>query len=186
MRLQVPRGQIGHGERGLGRCRHRVFAFLDAVDDSDRLLARLLGGELAMPAESNALGSSRAAALDDIYLAPGRVDPNAEAGKFAIPEDRVLTLDGQPVDGSFGECEFGSSRHRIESLLESVRSRCDDDEEDDGNSPLCQAAPAFALCRHPLHHPLNERFLTPPIALCSIVSTTEATGIILVRIGAPV
>ena len=70
-----------------------------------------------MPAKSNALGPSRAAALDDIYLAPGRVDPNAEAGEFAIPEDRVLTLDGQPVDGSFGECELGSSRHRIESRL---------------------------------------------------------------------
>ena len=41
---------------------------------------------------------------------------------------------------------------------ESVRSRCDDNEEDDGNSTLCQAAPVFALCRFPLHHTLNERF----------------------------
>ena len=31
----------------------------------------------------------------------------------------------------------------------------DDDEEDDGNSALCRAAPVFALCRHPLHHPLG-------------------------------
>ena len=52
---------------------------------------------------------------------------DSEPGKFAIPEDRVLTLDGQPVDGSFGECELGSSRHRIESLLESVCSKGVDD-----------------------------------------------------------
>ena len=44
------------------------------------------------------------------------------------------------------------------SNAESVRSRCDDDEEDDGNSPLCQAAPGYGPCHHPLHHRVNERF----------------------------
>ena len=71
----------------------------DAVDDGDRLFARLLDGELAMPAEGNALRSSRPAALDDIDLAPRRIDAGPEAGEFAIPEDRVPCLDGQPVDG---------------------------------------------------------------------------------------
>ena len=108
MRLHVPFRQIGNGERGLRRCRHRVLAPFDAVDDGNRLFARLLDGELAMPAEGNALRSSRAAALHDIDLAPGRIDANSEAGQFAIPEDRVPCLDGQPVDGSFGDCELGS------------------------------------------------------------------------------
>ncbi len=62
MRLHVPFRQIGNGERGLRRCRHRVLAPFDAVDDGNRLFARLLDGELAMPAEGNALRSSRAAA----------------------------------------------------------------------------------------------------------------------------
>ena len=160
MRLQVALCQIGHGERGLRRCRHGVLAPFDAVDDGNRLFARLLDGELAMPAEGNALRSSRAAALDDIDLAPGRIDANSEAGQFAIPEDGVVCFDGQPVDGSFGDCELGSFWHRIgsPSPFETVRSRCDDNEEDDGNSTLCQAAPVFALCRFPLHHTLNERF----------------------------
>ena len=33
-----------------------------------------------------------------------------------------------------------------------------DDEEDDGNSAFCRAAPGFDLCRHPRDHPLTERF----------------------------
>ena len=97
-----------------------VLALLDAVYDGNRLFARLIGGELAVPAEGNALRSSRAAALHDIDLAPGRVHPDPEAGQFAIPEDGILTLDGQPVDDPFGECEFGSSRHRIGSPLPSL------------------------------------------------------------------
>ena len=80
---------------------------LDAVDDGDRLFARLLGGELAMPAEGYALRSAGPAALDNIDLAPGRVDPDPEPRECAIPEDGILTLDSQPVDGSFGECELG-------------------------------------------------------------------------------
>ena len=39
----------------------------------------------------------------------------SEPGEFAIPEDGVLCFDGQPVDGSFGDCELGSSWHRIGS-----------------------------------------------------------------------
>ena len=144
VRLQVALRQIGHGERGLRRCRHRVLAPFDAVDDGNRLFARLLDGELAMPAEGNALRSARSAALHHIDLAPGRIDADSEAGQFAIPEDRVPSLDGQPVDGSFGDCELGSSWHRIP-----VR---------------------FSL----------------PIAVFSIVSTTEAIGIKRVRIGARV
>ena len=121
MRLQVPLRQIGNGERGLGRCRHRVLAPFDAVDDGNRLFARLLNGELAMPAQGNALRSARSAALHHKDLAPGRIDANSEAGQFAIPEDRVPSLDGQPVDGSFGDCELGSSWHRIGSPF---ASRC--------------------------------------------------------------
>ena len=146
MRLQVALCQIGHGERGLRRCRHRVLAPFDAVNDGNRLFARLLDGELAMPAEGNALGSARAAALHDKDLAPGRIDPDPEAGQFAVPEDGILCFDGQPVDGSFGECELGSSWHRI-------------------------GVPA--------------RF-SQSITASGLVSTTEATDIKLVRIGAPV
>ena len=36
---------------------------------------------------------------------------------------------------------------RLGMAFESVRSKGDDDEEDDGNSTLCQAAPAFAIKR---------------------------------------
>ena len=44
-----------------------------------------------------------------------------EPREFAIPEDGVLCFDGQPVDGSFGDCELGSSWHRIGSPF---ASRC--------------------------------------------------------------
>ena len=46
----------------------------------------------------------------------------------------------------------------VTASLESVRSKGDDDEEDDGNAAFCRAAPAFGPCRHPPHHRVNERF----------------------------
>ena len=34
----------------------------------------------------------------------------------------------------------------------------DDDEEVDGKSAFCRAAPALAQCHHSLHHRVTERF----------------------------
>ena len=60
---------------------------------------------------------------------------------------------------------FGFRRTGSGGVPESVRSKGDDDEEVDGNSAFCQAAPAFALCRHSLHHRVNERFRVPGIVM---------------------
>ena len=51
---------------------------------------------------------------------------------------------------------IGNERKRSES----VRSKGDDDEEDDGNSAFCRAAPVLAQRHRPLHHRVNERFPT--------------------------
>ena len=44
------------------------------------------------------------------------------------------------------------------SLRETVRSKGDDDEDDDANAALCRASAGFALCHGPLHHRVTERF----------------------------
>ena len=41
---------------------------------------------------------------------------------------------------------------------ETVRSKGDDDEDDNADSAFCRALPAFALCHRPLHHRVTERF----------------------------
>ena len=64
------------------------------------LLARLLGGELAVASERDPPDAGRSPALRDVYLPPGRVDPHAEAGELAVPEDGLLFRDGKPVDGT--------------------------------------------------------------------------------------
>ena len=46
-------------------------------------------------------------------------------------------------------------------MPESVRSRGDDDEDDDANSTFCRASAGFALCHRPLHHRVTERFPMP-------------------------
>ena len=108
MTLQVPLGQTGHGEFGR---RHRLQALFDAVDDDRRLLPGLLGGNLAVAADAHPLRPSRPAGLHDVDLSPRGVDPHPEAGKIAVPEDRVLVHHGERVDGAFGESRHIFPRH---------------------------------------------------------------------------
>ena len=64
--------------------------------------------------------------------------------------------------------------------MESVRSRCDDDEDDDANSAFWLASAGFALCHRPLHHSVTERFLQIPEIRCEhdseCVFNTQSTG----------
>ena len=53
--------------------------------------------------------------------------------------------------GSYSITDLSTADRPDSYRMETVRSRCDDEGEVDGNSTLCQAAPAFSLCRHPLH-----------------------------------
>ena len=48
--------------------------------------------------------------------------------------------------------------HHPSDSVGSVRSRGDDDEDDNANSAFCQASAAFTACHRPLHHPMTERF----------------------------
>ena len=95
MRAHVALRQIGQGDRGRG---NRILALLDAVDDTSRLLARLVGGKFAVLAERHPLGAARPPTLDDVYLPPGGIDPYPEARQVMIPEDGVLALNREQID----------------------------------------------------------------------------------------
>ena len=81
MRAHVALRQIGQGNRGRG---NRILALLDAVDNSGRLLARLVGGKFAVLAKRHSLGAARPPTLDDVDLPPGGIDPHSEAGDIMM------------------------------------------------------------------------------------------------------
>ena len=113
VRLHVPLRQAGHGRHGLGLRRRRILALLDAVDDVGRSPARLVGGELAVPAQGDAPGSVRSPALHDVDLAARGIDPHTEPGQVPVPEDGVSALGRERVDGAFGDRQVGLSGHRL-------------------------------------------------------------------------
>ena len=103
MLREISFGELGHRRTGicerLGR-RYRFLARLDAGDDERRPSARPVGGDHPVPAEGNPLRSARSPALDQVDLGAGRIYAHSEALEFPVPDDDVLVLDGQAVDGT--------------------------------------------------------------------------------------
>ena len=108
MRAHVALRQIGQGDRGRG---NRILALLDAVDNTGRLLARLVGGKFAVLAKRHSLRAARPPALHDVYLPPGGIDPHSEARQVMIPEDGVLALNREQIDSTFGNRQIVSFGH---------------------------------------------------------------------------
>ena len=104
--------QAGHGQFGFRRCGNRILATLDAIDNESRLLSSPLRGDISMPPDGHALQPFQSPALDHIHFSARRIDPHAEARKIMVPEDGVLVLDGERVDGAFGDPQIASSGHR--------------------------------------------------------------------------
>ena len=125
-------GEIGDGGRRRLR-RPGVLAPLDPVDDGGGFAAAVLNGLGADPPERHPLQACRSPGLDDVELAPGGMHPHAEAGKVAVPEDRVLAVGPEPVHNPLGQSERAALRHGF-SLPEGVGPKDGDDEEGEGNS----------------------------------------------------
>ena len=84
----------------------RVLAPLDAVDHDGGLPPRFLGGDIPVPADGGAPGSTgRSPRLYDVDLAAAGVDPHPEAGQFPVPEYGVPVIDRERVDDSFAELD---------------------------------------------------------------------------------
>ena len=102
--LEVPRGKLRH--RDLGghrRRRRRLLPRLDAGDDRGRPATRLSGRDRPVAPDRDPPGPPLPPALDHVDLGARGVDPHPEAGEVPIPEDRVPSLDAEPVDGPLGE-----------------------------------------------------------------------------------
>ena len=56
------------------------------------------------------------AGLNDKDLPACGVDPDAEAGQIAIPEDGILVGNAQGIHGTFGESELASLRYASPAL----------------------------------------------------------------------
>ena len=102
----VALGENGHRRLGLRRRGNRILAPLDAVDGLRRPAPRLVGGEFPVPSKRRPLRPAGAARLDDVFLQARGIDPDAEAGEVPVPEYGVAMLDGQRVDGAFGDNPF--------------------------------------------------------------------------------
>ena len=124
MLLEIARREVGH-RRAAGvlrreRQRHRVLGGLDARDDERGPLARLLGAEHRVPTDRDPprlappVRSVRPARLGDVELAASRIDPNPEAGEFAVPEHGVA-LDGERRYRAVGDCPV--LQHRLRPSL---------------------------------------------------------------------
>ena len=109
---QVAGCEVCDGGAGLGGRRCGLLAPLDAVDDLGGALAGLGGGELAVGAEGDAPGPALGPALDHVDLAPRGVDPDAEAGQLAVPEDPVPLLDRETVHRPAAQRKPATARHR--------------------------------------------------------------------------
>ena len=111
MPVHVALRQVGYGECGCRRRGNRVLAAFDTVDDNSRLPARLIGGKLAVPAERHPLRTAPPPALHNVDLSAGGIDPDPKARQIVIPEHGILALDGEQIDGAFGDRQIVSFGH---------------------------------------------------------------------------
>ena len=116
MVLETPFREIGDGRLGLRFRRERVLAPFDAVDDDGGLAPMLVDRLVADPPQGDPLQAGRPPGLDDVELAPGGVDTDAEAGKVAVPEDRVLAVGLEAFHNPLGQSERAPLRHRKRSV----------------------------------------------------------------------
>ena len=110
--IEAAFGQIGHGGLQRRLCWDRVLAPLDPIDDDGRLASALIDRLAADPSQGDPLQAGRPPGLDDVELAPGGVDTDAEARQVAVPEDRVLAVGLQPLHNPLGQLEGTSLGHR--------------------------------------------------------------------------
>ena len=108
MPVHVALRQVGYGECGRRRRGNRIPAAFDTVDDNSRLPARLIGGKLAVLAERHPLRTAPPPALHNVDLSAGGIDPDPKAGQIVIPEHGILALDGEQIDGAFGDRQIVS------------------------------------------------------------------------------
>ncbi len=125
MDAHEPFGQFGHGELRVGRHRHGNLAPLDAVDDHGRPLPRLIGRQVPMTPEGHTLRPGRPPGLNHVDLAAGGMDPHPEARQVPIPEDGILGIDGECIDGELGDPELASSGHGRSRQLVSCAGGCE-------------------------------------------------------------
>ena len=104
------------GERGHGEFRRRQrgdwrFTALDAVDDDGGTFPRFVRGHVAVVPEGHSLQSARTPGLDHAGLSASGVDAHTEPREVPVPEDGILGLNGERIDGALGESEFASLGH---------------------------------------------------------------------------
>lgn len=68
-----------------------VSAALDPVDENSRLAPMLVERVVTDPPQGGPLRAGLPG-LDDIEIAPGSVDPDAEAGHVAVPDNSVIAF----------------------------------------------------------------------------------------------
>ena len=111
--LEEELGEVG--DAGLRRRLRRegLLAPLDAVDYGGGLAPVLVDRAVADPSQFDPLQAGRPPGLNYVKLAPGGVDPRAEAGQGTAPEDRVLALGLPPLHNPPGQLEGASLGHRL-------------------------------------------------------------------------
>ena len=111
MLLEIARRDVRHGHRRSGFPLW-VLAALDAGDGLGRLAPRLVGGDHPMAPERDPLRLALRPGLNHVHLRPGGIHPDPEAGQLPIPEHGVLLVNGEPVDGAFGNGSILELGHR--------------------------------------------------------------------------
>ena len=111
--VHEPLCQIGHGSLRLGQRRNGGLAALDAVDGKGGSPAGLIGCDISMLSDGDALGSVRPPALDDVGLSPGGVDADAEAREVSVPVEDVSVAGAERIDGTFGDGTMVLSGHGL-------------------------------------------------------------------------
>ena len=113
MVLETEFREVGDG--GLGRRfrRDRILAPLDPVDNDGGLAPAHVDRLGADPPQRHPLEAGWTPGLYDVELAPGGVDPYAEAGQIPVPEDRVLAVGLEPLHNPLGQSERAPLRHLV-------------------------------------------------------------------------
>ena len=111
MGTHVALGERGHGE--FRRRRHGDWRFtaLDAVDDDGGTFPRFVRGHVAVVPEGHSLQSARPPGLDHVGLSASGVDTHPEPREVPVPEDSILGLYDERIDGALGESELASPGH---------------------------------------------------------------------------
>ncbi len=104
-------GESRHGGFRPGRFAYRLLTPLDAVDEEGSLFPGLVDGQFPVASERHAFGTPGSSGLHHPGLPARGVDAHTQARQLPVPEDRVLPVGLERVDGALGELQIASLRH---------------------------------------------------------------------------